>query len=338
MRIIIVKCITLIVMLVPISSIHAQSTTYSKTYIDLGYLAIDGSVSCSNYESDITMAGVILDGYRNRINLKSNDIDFSGCKIISDRCFINDVSLDTIIIPEGVEEICNEAFFGCSSLKYVHIPATVKKIGLRVFAYCNALSTIVVDPDNPVYDSRDNCNAIIEKSTGRLVAGCQSTIIPYGVKYIGNSAFYSVRKLKTIKLPESVEYIDYYAFEGCKMLRKVVFSETLNYIGHHAFSQCVSLKRITLPKNITYTGYSTFAGCINLKKVKLSNIELINSNMFADCTSLKKITIPATVNTIGNLAFMDCPSLKTIKINNPNVCIEDAAFQFGSDVKIIKAK
>ena len=50
-----------------------------------------------------------------------------------------------------------------------------------MLAVLDNLTTIVVDEDNPYYDSRDNCNAVIDSQTNELIIGCQRTVIPAGI-------------------------------------------------------------------------------------------------------------------------------------------------------------
>lgn len=87
----------------------------------------------------------------------------------------------SIIIPDGVTSIGEDAFCGCSSLESIVIPESVTSIGDRAFWGCSSLESIIVSPGNAVYDSRDNCNAIIETSTNRLMAKCRSTVLPDGI-------------------------------------------------------------------------------------------------------------------------------------------------------------
>ena len=92
-------------------------------------------------------------------------------------------------IPDSVELIPDGAFEHFEKLEKVFIPASVTSIGRYVFAYCHSLKEIIVDPANPVYSSPDGCNAIIETATGKLIAGCGTTIIPETVVEIGDGAF-----------------------------------------------------------------------------------------------------------------------------------------------------
>jgi hypothetical protein len=135
---------------------------------------------------------------------------------IGDYAFYYCESLTSITIPESVISIGDEAFCDCHSLTVITIPESVTSIGERAFCGCDSLAEIVVEEGNPVYDSRKNCNAIIEKATNTLICGCQNTIIPDSVTSIGDEAFCYCDSLISITIPESVTSIRNYAFNGCK--------------------------------------------------------------------------------------------------------------------------
>ena len=109
--------------------------------------------------------------------------------IIGDRAFSGRNSMTEMTITNGVKTIEEEAFTSCSSLQSIYIPASVDSIAQGAFGYCPELTSITVDSNNNSYDSRDNCNGIIEKETRTLIIGCRNTIIPNTVRKIGNSAF-----------------------------------------------------------------------------------------------------------------------------------------------------
>jgi len=105
----------------------------------------------------------------------------------------------------------------------------VTRIWDGAFSNCSGLSSIKVAEDNKVYDSRENCNAIIKTETNELIAGCYNTKIPNSVTDIGNSAFSGCSSLSSIEIPNGVTDIGWYAFSGCSSLTKITnnSSETI---------------------------------------------------------------------------------------------------------------
>ncbi len=135
----------------------------------------------------------------------SNNITEIGSQLFRD-C----VNLSEIALPNNIVHIGNFAILVCERLKSIIIPAMVRAIGFNSFsgtsltsitipksvtfieegAFCNCqkLERITVEEGNPEYDSRDNCNAIIETSTDTLIMSCAKTTVPDSVKHIGEDA------------------------------------------------------------------------------------------------------------------------------------------------------
>ena len=148
------------------------------------------------------------------------------------------------IIPNSVTSIGNLAFYNCSSLTSITIPNSVTSIGERAFSYCPSLTSIVVEGGNATYDSRENCNAIIETATNTLIAGCKNTIIPNSVTSIGDVAFYYCSSLTSITIPNSMTSIGDYAFSDCSGLTSITIPNSVTSIGERAFRNCSSLDTI----------------------------------------------------------------------------------------------
>ena len=137
--------------------------------------------------------------------------------------FENCSGLTSITLPESVTEIGSEAFYYCSGLTSITLPESVVEIGDHAFSSCDNLESIKVNENNKVYDSRENCNAIIKKSSNTLIAGCKNTKVPSGVTKIGDDAFYLCFGLTSITIPESVKEIGYRVFSGCDNLTNITW-------------------------------------------------------------------------------------------------------------------
>ena len=135
--------------------------------------------------------------------------------------FFDCSGLTSVTIPNSVTSIGDYAFAFCSGLTSVTIPNSVTSIGEFAFRGCSGLTSVTVDKNNGTYDSRDNCNAIIETSTNKLIVGCKNTTIPNSVTSIGYGAFHGCSKLTSVTIPNSVTSIGYGAFAGCSGLTKL---------------------------------------------------------------------------------------------------------------------
>ena len=130
-------------------------------------------------------------------------------------------SLTSLTLSSNVESIMDNAFRGDSSLISLTIPSKVSFIGPYAFQECYGLTSMVVETGNKNYDSRENCNAIIETATNTLIAGCQNTVIPNSVTGIGENAFYYCLTLTSIVIPSSVKSIGKRAFLDCRNLSTI---------------------------------------------------------------------------------------------------------------------
>ena len=158
------------------------------------------------------------------------------------------------MIPDGVASIGKCAFFDCSGLTSVTLPNSVTSIGDGAFFWCGNLASIKVDSGNTTYDSRDNCNAIIEANTKTLIKGCKNTFIPNSVTSIGDKAFAGCKGLVSVTIPDSVASIGDRAFECCEDLRSVTIPNSIKSIGKKAFYDTILYEVISMienPFNIT---------------------------------------------------------------------------------------
>ncbi len=216
-------------------------------------------------------------------------------------------SFTSVVIPNSVTSIEDYAFIGCTGLTSIEIPNSVTSIGTGAFSDCTGLTSIVVADGNTVYDSRDNCNAIIETATNTLLTGCQSTVIPNSVTSIGYGAFGGCTGLTSIAIPNSVTSIGEQAFVGCSGLTSIEIPNSVTSIGNYAFSGCTGLTSVTVGNSVTSIGERAFFGCSGLTSVTVGN----------------------SVTSIGNYAFQECSKLKTI-INLSNLNIRKGTSIYGN--------
>ena len=126
----------------------------------------------------------------------------------------NDVhGMESVTIPNSVTTIDESAFNSCTGLTSLEIPSSVTTIEAHAFAGLGNANSITVAEGNPNYDSRDNCNAIIEKATYKLLFGCRTTIIPTSVSEIGETSFVNIHGY-TLTIPSTITAISDNAING----------------------------------------------------------------------------------------------------------------------------
>ena len=212
-----------------------------------------------------------------------------------------------------VTHIKVEGFSGYSSLTSITIPKSVTSIEPGAFSGCDSLVSIVVAEGNTVYDSRDNCNAIIEKATNTLICGCRNTTIPNSVTSIGVRAFNECFKLTDITIPDSVTEIRARAFANCHKLTDITIPDSVTSIGERAFLWCFSLSTVTIPNSVTTIGERAFSGCGVQTVIISDGVTSIGEEAFLDCESLEEIVIGNSVKSIGADAFCSCEMLTDIR-------------------------
>ena len=286
----------------------------------------------------------------------------SGVTAIKSWSFTECRNITSVTIPNTVTTIGSYAFSECNSLKSIMIPKSVTSLGSAVFDGTRDMTRMVVASGNPVYDSRDNCNAIIETATNTLIEGCNTTVIPGTVTAIGQLAFSYRYSLSSLAIPNSVTTIDDQAFIGCKALTSIHIPASVTTMNYSPFQDCGNLTTITvasgnpvydsrnncnaiietatnklkagcqttiIPNTVTTIDRYAFSYCTNLKEMDIPNsVTYIGQDAFEYCEGLTSVHIPASVSFIGSWAFYSCPSLDDVY----SEIVDPSAIQMGTYV------
>ena len=281
--------------------------------------SVSASVDGDNYHHDYIKDRLVL-GCKNTIIPSSTtsigNYAFAGCK-----------DMNYIAFPDNVISIGEYAFSGCSGIINLNIPTNVITIGECAFSRCDGLMAITVDPDNNVYDSRDNCNAIIETNTNKLILACKNTRLPSSITSIGSYAFADCKEMDSITIPSSVTSIGSYAFLNCSSLTSIKIPSGVSEIAEGTFYGCSGLTSIEIPSKVQSIGNEAFAYCYGLTSLNIPDgVEYIGDYAFISCNNLVSLEIPASIRVIGSYAFYYCQSLKSIIIPEGVKTIDDRCF------------
>ncbi len=297
-----------------------------KTSIFLS-LAILSHVTLAAYDFEVDGIYYNINGNEATVTYKSyNNYGYSND-------YENAITIPSSVFFNGttyaVTAIDDHTFCGCGGLTSISIPASVVSIGKDALLGCSGLTSITVARDNPNYDSRGDCNAIIVTASNALIAGCMNTVIPNSVTYISDGAFSYCYNLTNIDIPNSITYIGEKAFCGCG-LTSVIIPNSVTYIGDEAFSSCMRLINIDLGNSVTYIGDEAFWCCYELANIDIPNsVSYIGRLAFFNCFSLASIEIGNSVTTIGEWAFACDETEKTRTIIPLNIIIPNSITNIG---------
>lgn len=232
-------------------------------------------------------------------NLKSIDLSrYKNFTIIDRAAFAGCTNLESVILPNAIQELGSSCFSGCKNLSKIELPNSITKIYGSAFSECSSLTSIKL-PDKITY---------IYDHTFYKCTNLSNVTIPNGVERIMNGAFQSCSSLTSIYIPDSVTEIGASAFQESG-LKSIVLPEDIINIGNKAFYECRSLESAIFqgtfyPRSL---GSQMFQNCAKLSSVKLpQNLQVLPFNTFNSCTKLKVIEIPPSVTELGNNIFRGC--------------------------------
>ena len=234
-----------------LKSVHLPSTL--QDLLSFGGFDNDGVFSnCTQLETVELPQGLNLIGpytFFNCTSLKSVDIP-EGVTAIVEGAFASCTSLKSVTLPESLETIIGGDIifaygtFEGSGLTSITIPRNVTEIGNFIFRGCTDLVTVKVDERNTVFDSCNDCNAIIKTDDNALIAGCKNTRIPASVKSIAQGAF-AASGISEVVIPEGVESIEMGAFFLEGQLKKITLPSTISELAVGAFTCGDALESVT---------------------------------------------------------------------------------------------
>ena len=273
----------------------------------------DGELSKSEAAAVTSLGGI----FKNRSSITSFDEFryFTGVSSINDETFENCYRLNSIKLPIYLKTIGNFAFRNCSlssiefpdslnaignfafqstGISSVFITKNIVSLGLNPFDYCSYLESVVVDEQNPLYDSRNQCNGIIETSSNKLIVGFKRTVIPEGIVTIGTYAFSGCEFNTQPSFPDALKTIEDDAFRNSSGLTHLVLTEGIENLGSYAFASS-EIEELTLP----------------------STLKIINSSCF-EFNNLRSVRIPSSVTYIGSGVFCGNGELEEIVVEEGN--------------------
>lgn len=317
------------------AAVYAKSDKYSGNIIIPDQIEYNGEDYIVNYISEGAFADCILTSLTIGKNVTTVDpLAFAR------------ITVPSLIIGNSISSIPIMAFLNCN-ITTLTIGESVTNINYDAFKY-SKIDNIIVENDNPKYDSRNNCNAIIETKTNTLFRGFKNSTIPNDVTSIGSCAFYWCTDLTSISIPNGVTCIGGSAFVGCSALTSVVIPNGVTSIGSCAFEECSSLTSIEIPSSVTSIGVDAFYECNNLTAVHITDIgawcnisfphynrHVINGgdlhynldqwysnplyiahHLYLNGEEVKDLVIPNNATIIGDGAFIGCNSITSVSIPN----------------------
>ena len=218
--------------------------------------------------------------------------------------FLNGDEICDLVVPDGIGEVMNHAFYYCTNLTSVVLSDSVTNIAKSAFCYCSGITNIVFSRNLKGIGSYafNQCPSL------------RSVSLPESLSTLGMYAFSGCVSLENVRVPGTVDAIGQYAFSGCTALNTVTVEEGVTKIGVGAFCDATQLTAVSIPTGVQSVGANAFANCGSFVVSIADGATEICDNAFANCKTLTAVAIPSTVTNIGNSAFLQCSNLVSLSL------------------------
>ncbi|MBE6284981.1 MAG: hypothetical protein E7093_00845 [Bacteroidales bacterium] len=266
--------------------------------------------------------------------------------------YLNGELVTELIIPDGVTEIKNYAFYNCGGLKSIVIPSCVEKVGAATFesdSYYHYYNTSLINLSNLVFSSDLNEEGSIRFHSRAILNAPNGAIIGDNVfctKEEVNTLVAHFVKNPVVTLPDSYNGENYCIGERAfyqveDSLRSITIPDCVIGIGAEAFRNSFELADVTLGKNVSYIGTDAFEGCAVLKNVHITDLSAWCNIDFGDASAnplyradslylngelVTDLVIPDGVTEIKDYAFSGYQGLENVAIHNSVTAIGTHAF------------
>ena len=274
--------------------------------------------------------------------------------VVKPYVFCNYKALESLLITDGIKEISDYAFHGCSNLKNVTFPeslisAAKVRIGRDSFTACDNLENVTARIEILPYLPLRNVKTLlvtagtkVNKDTFLKLESVETLVLPVSVSEVDIGSFDNSKSFKNITVPYcalekmpseskvSLTYVEIICkdnakgvaladgmFEGCNKLETVKLSKNITEIGKNAFNGCSALVSVEICSQIGKIGDGAFSGCKELSTFEFpQNVKYIGANAFKGCEKLTSLFVPSNigVNNIGANAFDGCTGISTAEL------------------------
>ncbi|MBQ9516587.1 MAG: leucine-rich repeat domain-containing protein [Eubacterium sp.] len=303
--------------------------------IVLSLVMVLGTVCCFNISAfALSSSGYCGDNLYYNFNSSTGALVISGSGMIDGETFYENNSIKSVVINNGCIGSESFAFSACKNLQSISFPKSFDNLGFATLYGCTSLTSITVDSLNNTYDSRNNCNAVIETKTNTMVSACKATVIPSSVRHIDCEAFGGQTGITSYTIPEGVNSIEYCVFNGCSNLKSITLPRSLKYVGLYAFSSCSKLT------DVYYAGNKADFVKIDMDNLNHSNDDFVNSLIHCNNGNMRWFRNDTCTGNSTVCGVVSVSGIKTLTYNgkakkqNPTVKFGGKKLAAGTDYTV----